>query len=212
MPRSRIDIRLRTCIVFDMKSKKLLSLIILLTLVLSLKASTTKVFNEALEPEPAVDSTKEEKELPEYSHPPFSVGDRAIIQGYYQPLADGISLNFRILNNRMFVYWVDEDDLIVEPEASSGNVRFLARVRGRSFFEMEPLSGEAGLGSVGGPVLKPHNFTVILNLKKEGSEELEKYPSFRHTLTTSNVRETREFPESELVDTKDKIESKSYRY
>ena len=112
----------------------------------------------------------------------------------------------------MFVYWVDEDDLIVEPKASSGNVRFLAGVRGKNYYAMEPLSGEAGLGSVGGPVLKPHNFTVILSLKKEGSEEFETYPNFRHTLTTSNVRETREFPEAELVDSKDKIESKSYSY
>ncbi len=139
---------------------------------------------------------EEKKELPEYSHPPYSVGDRAVIQGYYEPLADGISLNFRILDNRMFVYWVDEDDLVVEPQASSGNVRFIAGVRGKNYYAMEPLLGEAGLGSVGGPVLEPHNFTVILSLKKEGSDEFETYPNFRHTLTTSDVRETREFPQA----------------
>lgn len=145
-------------------------------------------------------AAEEEKELPEYSNPPYSVDDRAIIQGYYQALADGISLNFRILDNRMFVYWVDEDDLIVEPQAPSGNVRFLAGVRGKNYYAMEPLPGEAGMGSVGGPVLAPHNFTVILSLEKEGSEEFETCPTFRHTLTTSDVRETREFPKAELVE------------
>ena len=157
-------------------------------------------------------AAEEEKELPEYSHPPYSVGDRAIIQGYYTPLADGISLNFRILDNRMFIYWVDEDDLIVEPQASSGNVRFLAGVRGKNYYAMEPLPGEAGLGSVGGPVLEPHNFTVILSLKEEGSEEFKTYPSFRHTLTTSDIRETRGFPEAELVNPEKKTESKSGSY
>lgn len=148
-------------------------------------------------------TAEEEKELPEYSHPPYSIDDRAVIQGYYQPLADGISLNFRVLDNRMFVYWVDEDDLIVEPQAPSGNVRFLAGVRGKNYYAMEPLQGEAGLGSVGGPVLPPHNFTVILSMKKEDSEEFETY-TFRHTLTTSDVRETREFPQAMSF----KVESK----
>lgn len=157
-------------------------------------------------------AVEEEKELPEYSHPPFSVGDRAIIQGHYIPVDDAISINFRILNNRMFVYWVDQDDLIVEPQASSGNVRFLAGVRGRNFFAMEPLPGEAGLGSVGGPILNPHNFTVILSLEKAGSGEWKTYPTFRYSLTTSDVRETREFPPAGPVDSKNRIESKSSSY
>jgi len=139
-------------------------------------------------------SAEEEKELPEYSQPPYSIGDRAIIQGYYVPLVDDISLNFRVLNNRMFVYWVDADDLIVEPKALHGNVRFLAGVRGKNYYAMEPLPGEPGLGSVGGPVLPPHLFTVILSLKEEGSEAFETI-TFRHVLTTSDVRETREFIE-----------------
>ena len=157
-------------------------------------------------------AAEEEKELPEYSNPPFSVGDRAIIQGHYIPVDDDISINFRILNNRMFVYWVDKDDLIVEPQSSSGNVRFLAGVRGRNFFAMEPLPGEAGLGSVGGPVLEPHNFTVILSLKKADSEEWKTYPTFRYSLTTSDVRETREFPPAEPVDSKNTTESKNSSY
>lgn len=157
-------------------------------------------------------AAKEEKELPEYSYPPYSVGDRAIIQGCYIPVDDDISINFRILNNRMFVYWVDKDDLIVEPQASSGNVRFLAGVRGRNYYAMEPLPGEAGLGSVGGPVLDPHNFTVILSLEKEGSEEWKTLPTFRYSLIASDVRATRELPLAGPVDSKDKIGSKSVNY
>ena len=152
----------------------------------------------------------EEKELPEYSNPPYSIGDRAIIQGHYISLADDIALNFRILNNRMCVYWVDADDLIVEPQALSGNIRFLAGVRGKNYYAMEPLSGEAGLGSVGGPVLKPHNFTIILSLKEEGDEEFKTYPTFRHTLTTSDVRETRKLTDVADEKSEDK-KDKKYR-
>ena len=57
-----------------------------------------------------------EEALPEVSEPPYLIGDRANIQGSYIPLEEGISLNFRILNNRMYLYWVDKDDLIVEPQ------------------------------------------------------------------------------------------------
>lgn len=152
----------------------------------------------------------EEKELPEYSNPPYSIGDRAIIQGHYISLADDIALNFRILNNRMCVYWVDADDLIVEPQALSGNIRFLAGVRGKNYYAMEPLSGEAGLGSVGGPVLEPHNFTIILSLKEEGDEEFKTYPTFRHTLTTSDVRETRKLADVADEKSEDK-KDKKYR-
>ena len=70
-----------------------------------------------------------EEELPEYSEPPFTIGDRAIIQGYYIPLEEGISLNFRIRSNQMFVYWVDEDDLIIEPQASVGSFRVISTAR-----------------------------------------------------------------------------------
>ena len=197
-----------------MKLKLSLLCPLIFVLLLPLYAEEATTEGSTTEDSTTEDSTaegsaaEEEEELPEYSHPPYSVGDRAIIQGYYKPLADGISLNFRILNNRMFVYWVDEDDLIVEPLASSGNVRFLAGVRGKNYYLMESLSDEPGLGSVGGPVLEPHNFTVILSLKKEGSEEFETYPNFRHTLTTSDVRETRDFSDLEFVDP----ENKSSKY
>ena len=55
-----------------MKSKKLLTLITFFAFVLSLEASTTKVFDKELEPESAADSAEKEKELPEYSYPTVS--------------------------------------------------------------------------------------------------------------------------------------------
>jgi len=156
--------------------------------------------------EPAGDDvtvTEDEEELPEYTDPPYSIGDRAFIQGYYLPLADDISLNFRVLNNRMFVYWVDADDLIVEPQASSGNVRFVAYFRARNFYELEPLNGEDGLGSVGGPIVAPHLFTAILSLEKGASEEFEAF-NFRHTPGMEDKRETRDFAEVETQEPKSK--------
>ena len=138
---------------------------------------------------------KDEKELPEVSDPPYSVGDRATMQGHYIPLVDDISLNFRVLDNRMFVYWVDADDLIVEPQATAGNVRFIASVRGKIYYSMVALENEDGLGSQGGPVIPPHLFTVILNLEKADSE-FDTY-TFRYTQAMAAPRETRELADSE---------------
>ena len=143
----------------------------------------------------AKDSTTDaEEELPEYSDPPYTVGDRAFIQGYYIPAQDGISLNFRIRNNQMFVYWVDEDDLIVEPLASEGNVRFLSAARALPQYmnELKALGNEAGLGSVNNNIFEPHLFNVFLSLKKAGSDEFDTY-TFRYVSEMSAKRETREF-------------------
>lgn len=145
---------------------------------------------------------KDEKLLPEVSDPPYTVGDRATIQGQYVPLEDGISINFRIRNNRIYIYWVDADDLIVEPQATAGNVRFIADVRGRSYFTLEPLGNEDGLGSVGAPVYEPHIFTVILSLEKTDGEGFNTY-TFRYTSVLAAKRESRVF----FNDEKDSSES-----
>ena len=144
-----------------------------------------------------------EKELPEPTDPPFSVGDRATIQGYYIPIDDDTSLNFRFLGNRMRVYWVDADDFIVAPRASAGNVRFLASVRGPIFFGMALANGEDGLGSLGGPVFVPHLFTVILSLEKTDSEEFDIY-TFRYSQAMNATRETREL----IIDNNEKSNDK----
>ena len=141
----------------------------------------------------------EDAELPEVTEPPYSIGDRANIQGNYIALADGISLNFRILNNRMYMYWVDEDDLIVEPQATKGNIRLIASVRAPIYYGIGPSGGEDGLVSIGSPVFPPHLFTVILRLEKPDSEELDVY-TFRYTHAMAAVRESRNAAESEFVD------------
>lgn len=168
-----------------MKLKLTLFCPIIFSLLLPLYAenSTTK--------DSAAETEVEEKELPEVSDPPYSIGDRATIQGHYIPLDDDISLNFRFLGNRMRVYWVDADGLIVEPRAAAGNVRFLASVRGPIYFSMGSLEDEDGLGSLGGPVYAPHLFTVILSLEKADSEEFDVY-TFRYSQAMDTTRETRE--------------------
>ena len=152
--------------------------------------------------EPASEDSvvEEEAALPEVTEPPYSIGDRANIQGNYIPLEDGISLNFRVLNNRMCLYWVDEDDLIVEPPATKGNVRLLASVRAPIYYGIASLEGEDGLGSIGSPVFPPHLFTVILSLEKPDSEEEFDVYTFRYTHPMAAVRETRESVENEFVD------------
>ena len=199
MLRSRIDIRLCTRIVFVMKSKKLPTLITFFAFALSLGASSTKILDKAREIEPVVGSTEEKKVLPEVSNPPYSVGDMATIQGYYISLEDDVSLNFRILNNRMYVYWVDTDGLILEPQATSGNVRFIANVRGPFFYKLTSLDNEAALGSIGGPVFKPHRFNVILNLNVADGEDLKTH-TFRYLPAMSIVREERNFDINENSD------------
>ena len=144
---------------------------------------------ESTQNEPAAEV---EEELPEFSDPPYTIGDRARIQGHYIPLNDEISINFRFLEKRMRVYWVDKDDLIIEPQAIAGNVRFLASVRGPIYFGMAALDNEDGLGSLGGPVFTPHLFTVILNLEKEDSGEFDTH-TFRYMQPMNVERETREF-------------------
>ena len=142
---------------------------------------------ESAEAESAADT---EEALPEVSDPPYSVGARATIQGHYIALDDDVSINLRILNNRLRIYWVDKDDLILEPLTTAGNVRFRGSTRGPTYLGMELLGGEAGLGSIGRPLLKPHIYNVILNLEKPDSEEFDTY-AFRYTTKMSAIRETR---------------------
>ena len=174
-----------------MKLKFTLLCPLVFMLLLSLNAEEAKSESSASEAE---------KELPEYSNPPYVVGDRAIIQGYYISLEEGISLNFRILDNRVFVYWVDADDLIVEPQAKNGNIRFTPTGRTRrlplSLYEMEPLAGQDGLGTVSSTIFKPHLFNVVLSLGKADSEEFDTH-AFRYVSAMNERRETRELIESE---------------
>lgn len=137
----------------------------------------------------------EEKVIPEVSEPPYAVGAHVTIQGHYIPLEEGISLNFRIVSNKVRIYWVDADDLIVEPQSKGGSLRFRGSVRGPAYHGLALQSNEAALGSASGLVLTPHIFNVILNLKPLDGDALNSY-TFRYLPTLDATRETRELVSS----------------
>ena len=65
-------------------------------------------------------------------------------------------------------------------------------MRGPFYYALKSLGNEAGLGSIGGPVFKPHRFNVILNLDTPDGEGFETY-TFRYFPAMSDVREERSF-------------------
>ena len=116
----------------------------------------------------------------EISQPPYEVGQLPSTQGYYIEREEQTTINFRIVNNRMRVYWIDENGLIAEPESTGGSVRLKGKPKIRDFFALAPIAGDAGVGSTG-IVKPPHLFTVFLSLKEPESEELTTN-SFRYTI------------------------------
>jgi hypothetical protein len=127
----------------------------------------------------AEEPATEERVIPtEISEPPYEVGDLPSEQGYYIQREGRTSINFRIVHNKMRVYWIDDDGLIAEPEASAGNARFPLINKTRNYYGLSPLPGDVGIGSEG-IVRLPHIFNVILYLKNENGEGGESYP-FRY--------------------------------
>jgi hypothetical protein len=121
----------------------------------------------------------EEKVIPtEVSEPPYEIGNLVTQQGHYIELEDGLSINFRIVGNKVRIYWIDADGLIAEPQSSAGTVRFMGSVRGQAYHRVALLSDDAGLGAPG-LVLTPHIFNVILNLEQAEGEALDNY-TFRY--------------------------------
>ena len=100
----------------------------------------------------------------EISEPPYEVGQLPQIQGYYIERADAPQINFRIVGNKIHLYWIDVDGLIAEPEASEATVRFTGSVRGRSFHQLKKAADDAGL-TAPGIMPPPHLYNVILNIK-----------------------------------------------
>jgi hypothetical protein len=137
----------------------------------------------------------EEKVIPtEISEPPYQVGELPTEQGYYIERAGQTSINFRIVSNRMRVYWIDEDGLIAEPEATAGNVRFTVRSKQRDFYNLSPLPGDVGLGSAGF-VRLPHLFNMVLFLKNGESEGGDSY-AFRYLISMDTPVESAELDAS----------------
>lgn len=133
--------------------------------------------------------------IPEVSEPPYVVGDHANFQGHYIQLEDEISLNFRIVGNLVRIYWMDADDLIVEPQSKKGSLRFRGSVRGAAYHGLVAMTDQAGLVSASGYVLTPHIFNVILNVEPLEGEGLNNY-TFRYLPTMDPLRESKELESS----------------
>jgi hypothetical protein len=118
---------------------------------------------------------------PEPSQPPFEVGALPVKGGYMIEREGLHDLNFRIVDSQIRLYWIDEDGLIAEPDLATAIVRFTGSVRGRSYFQIQPLSGDIGLGS-SYRLPQPHIYNVVLVIGGGGADEgdSETY-SFRYT-------------------------------
>lgn len=108
----------------------------------------------------------EEKVIPtEISEPPYQVGQLPSQQGYYIERPGQTSINFRIVANKIRIYWIDADGLIAPPESTAGNVRLNGKPKIRSYFNLQPITAAAGLGGKG-IVRPPHVFNAVLYLQQ----------------------------------------------
>lgn len=120
-------------------------------------------------------------EIPtEVSEAPYEIGDLVTEQGYYIDRGDEkSSINLRIVDNKLRVYWIDANGLIAEPEYQAATVRFTGSVRGRAYHRLNVLSSGAGLGAPG-IIVPPHLYNVILVFPAvEGEEPISH--SFRYS-------------------------------
>ena len=113
----------------------------------------------------------------EPSEPPFEVGDLPLESGYMIERKGQPDLNFRIVNNKMRLYWLDEEGLIMEPEVSAVSLRFDKRrlpATTRYFHRLKRLSEDTGLGS---PYILPvpHRYFVTIIIAVPDSDEVKSY-------------------------------------
>jgi hypothetical protein len=120
-------------------------------------------------------------EIPtEVSEPPYEVGDLVVEQGYYiERGEEEARINFRIVGNKLRVYWIDENGLIAEPEYSTAVLRFTGSVRGRAYHSLSLLPSGVGLGSAG-VLPPPHLYNAVLVFPAVEGEESVSY-AFRYT-------------------------------
>ena len=163
MALSRIDLCASITILKFMKLRNIASFF-----VFSASALCLSLIAEETKPEVSVEVIVIPTEI---SEPPYEVGQLPSEQGYYIEREDQTTINFRIVGNKMRIYWIDENGLIAEPESTGGSVRLKGKPKIRDYFALAPLAGDAGIGSAG-IVKPPHFFTVFLSLKQPDSEEL----------------------------------------
>lgn len=128
-----------------------------------------------------------EKVIPtEISEPPYTVGDLSASIGHIiDDDGFGNKISFRIVDNKIRIYWLDSDNLIIEPPYASGSVRFTGSNPGKAFHSVSRMSGDVGLGAPG--ILRPpHILNVILALKDPGSEDFKSF-AFRYTPAAMRV-------------------------
>lgn len=126
------------------------------------------VAEEAPDPEP-----------PEPSLPPYSVGALPLDSGLMIERSDQPDLNFRFVDNKMRVYWIDDDGFVTEPDASEVTIRFTRSMRERDFYRLTRLNDEAGYGTTY-VVPKPHIYNGVLVLDSSDRGEPEVH-AFRYT-------------------------------
>jgi hypothetical protein len=129
--------------------------------------------------------------LPEPTEPPFEVGALPLESGYTIERKDAADLNFRIIENKMRLYWIDEDGLIMEPAVDAVTIRFDRRglrQTTRDYHRLKRLSDDTALGS---PyfLIVPHRYYVTLVIKPEGAKEVESY-RFRYLPSMSEVKQS----------------------
>lgn len=101
--------------------------------------------------------------------------------------SDQPDLNLRFVDNKMRVYWIDDDGFVTEPDADGVSVRFDRVLRGRDFHRLKPLNDEAGYGTTY-LVPKPHIYNGVLVLNSSDREEPEVHP-FHYTADMDAVAE-----------------------
>lgn len=125
----------------------------------------------------------------EISEPPYEVGDLISEQGYTITKDDGSFINFRIVANKIRIYWLDENKLIMEPPAVAATVRFTGSVRGSPYHRALPLEGDVGLGAPG-VVPPPHSWNVILSIQNSEAEDDYTTYNFRYVPAMDQAKES----------------------
>ena len=132
-------------------------------------------------------TAEETPPLPEPSEPPYQVGAVPLKSGYTIKRENAPDLNFRIVEKKMRLYWLDEKGRVMEPTVAAATVRFSGSVRGRSYHRLQPLAGDTALGS---PyiLVPPHLFNVSLVISPPDSDESKSY-RFRYLPAMDEVGE-----------------------